>query len=118
MIERRLAVMKRELVFSVGVVIMGIGQFALAGEPAGPSPQTLGTVEAILGKCADIDPKHAARYHDEVQAVIQNASSESVAETRKSAAYRQAYDSAAESMSERTESDAIRACTDSLGESK
>jgi hypothetical protein len=110
-------VVKLEMALVLGVAI-GFGPWALAEEPASPNPRALGTAEAILNTCARLDPKHAAQYHERVVAVSQGASSESVAEVRKRAAYKQAYDAATESIGTASGPAALKACRNSLTDSK
>jgi hypothetical protein len=107
--------MKREFILSLGVAI-GLGQSALAGEPAAPNPQSLGMVEALLSKCAAIDPAHADRYHEGARAVTQGAGMESVEKARKTDEYKRAYNSASESLDALAPADAVKTCRDSLGE--
>jgi hypothetical protein len=105
--------MKRELILSLGLVI-GLSQFALADEPVSLSPQTLGTVEAILDRCAALDPKHAEQYHDQVRLVTQGANREAVEKAHSSDEYNQAYDSAADSLGKLPAADTRKTCTGSL----
>jgi hypothetical protein len=112
MVDGRLAV-KHELILSLGLVI-GSCQLATAAEPAAPSPQALGAVEAILDKCAQIDPTNADRYHGQLEMVTQGADAKSVAKVRESGEYRQAYDSATESLTDIVEADAVKSCKGSL----
>lgn len=117
MIDWRLAV-KRKLILSLGLVI-GFGQWALADEHAAPpSPQLLGMAEAIIDKCAEIDPTNADRYHGRAQIVTQGASIEAVARVRKSDEYKEAYGSTADSLSAVSATDAVKACRGSLVERK
>jgi hypothetical protein len=106
-------VLKRKLLLCLGIAI-GVGQFAMAEEPAAPSPQTLGMVEAILNKCSEIDPDNAERYHAQVQMVTQGTSNESVGKVRSSDEYKQAYDSMGESLSSIIAADAMKTCRRSL----
>lgn len=112
MIDWRLAV-KRKLILSLGLVI-GFGQWALADEHAEPSPQMLGMAEAIIDKCADIDPTNADRYHGQAKMVTQGAGIEAVAKARKSDEYKEAYGSTADSLTAVSAADAVKTCRDSL----
>jgi hypothetical protein len=116
MIDWRLAV-KRKLILSLGLVI-GFGQLALADEHAAPSPQMLGMVEAIIDKCAEIDPTNADRYHGQTQIATQGASIEAVAKARKSDEYKEAYVSTADSLTAISAPDAVKTCRGSLVERK
>jgi hypothetical protein len=102
----------------VSCVVLVVAQIALAEEPARPSGQALGMVEGILSKCAQIDPRDAARYRQQVKMVTQGVSAKVVAEVRKSDEYQQSYDAITESLSQVSDEDAIKACTHSLATSK
>jgi hypothetical protein len=112
MVDRR-SVVKRELILSLGMAL-GLGQSVRADEPAAPVPQALGSVEAILDKCAQVDPANAARYHGQLEMVTQGADSKSLAKVRESDDYRQAYDSATLSLAGIAEADAVKTCQGSL----
>ena len=91
---------------------------ALAGaalaDPTAPDAGTLGRIEGILNKCAQLDPAHAAQYLDEIKMVTQGTSDEAVGKVRKSEAYKQAYDSATDSLAAVAGQEAVKACTGSL----
>jgi hypothetical protein len=105
--------MKLHLILTSCVLAL-VAQFALADKPARPSGQSLGMVEAILSRCAQLDPKAAPQYEQRVQSMIQGVSEEIVAEVRKSDEYRQSYDSTTESLREGSEKDTLEACTRSV----
>jgi|SRR5450432_3904 hypothetical protein len=105
--------MKLHLILASSVLAM-VAQFALADKPARPSGQSLGMVEAILSRCAQLDPTGAPQYEQRVQSMIQGVSEEVVAEVRKSDEYRRSYDSTAESLRDVSEHDALEACTRSV----
>jgi len=105
--------MKLHLVLS-SCLLAVMAQSARAEEPAPPSGQTLGMMEAILSKCAQIDPKAAARYEQRIPLLTQGVSEKVVAEVRNSDEYRQSYDSTTESLREVSEHDALEDCTRSL----
>lgn len=107
-------IMKLPSILTSCVVLAG-AQIALAGEPARPSGQTLGMVEGILSKCAQVDPTDAARYRQQVQMITQGVSAKVAAEVRKSDEYQQSFDAITESLSQVSDADAIQACTHSLG---
>jgi hypothetical protein len=93
---------------------LGLAQLARAEEPAAPSGQTLGMIEGILKKCAEIDPAHAAQYRDQVKIATQDASEKSLSEVRSSEDYKKAYESIAGSLDAVSEADALKACKGSL----
>src|SRR5271165_1366303 len=101
--------MKSRHILAVGVAL-GFAQLAPGAEPA-PNPQSLGIVEGILNKCAELDPPHAAEYRDQVKMVTQDASEKTVAELRSSDEYKQAYDSITDSLAKVAAKDAVKACT-------
>jgi hypothetical protein len=105
--------MKLHLILT-SCVLTVVAQVALADKPARPSGQSLGMVEAILSRCAQLDPKAASQYEQRVQLMIQGVSDEIVAEVRKSDEYRQSYDSTTESLRDVSEHDALDACTRSV----
>lgn len=93
--------------------VLGVtAQSAWAEEPVRPSGQTLGMIEAIFSKCAQVDPKAAARYEQQrIQWMTKGISEEVLAEIRSSDEYRQSYDSTTESLRAVSEHDALVACT-------
>ncbi len=112
--------MRYALILTLGVAV-GLGRVAIADEPGGPgapSPQALGAVEAILDKCAAIDPPNAERYHSQAQMLTQGVSPDDVAKTRKTDAYKQAYDASMESLRAIVVADAVKTCRGSLGTGK
>jgi hypothetical protein len=109
--------MKLSRVLSSCAVLM-VAQVALAGEPARPGGQALGTVDGILSKCAQVDPADAARYRQQVELVTQGVSAKVVAEVRRTDEYQQSYDAITESLSQVSEEDAVKACTHSLAANK
>ena len=106
-------VVKLEIILALAVAF-GFGQLAQPDESASPNPQALGTAEAILNRCARLDPEHAVSYHEQVLAASQGASSESVAKVRKSDEYKRAYNSATESIGAVAGPAALKACRNSL----
>jgi hypothetical protein len=109
-------VMKRHRILLVGLALL-LASLARADEPKAPNPQSLGLIEAITDKCAEIDPDNVARYRAQVKMLTQDASDEAVAKVRKSDDYRQAYDSVADSLAATTGKDAVQACKGSLAPS-
>jgi len=105
--------MKLQLMMSL-CVLAAIPRFALAEEPARPSGQTLGMMEAIFSRCAQVDPKAAGRYERGISLMIQGISEEVVAEVRMSDEYHQSYDSTTESLRGVSEHDALEACARSV----
>jgi hypothetical protein len=101
----------RVLSFSAAIAL---AQLALADEPAPPSAQTLGMMEGIVNRCAQVDPKAATRYKEQLKFLTQGASEKTVDEIRKSDEYKQAYDSATDMIGKVPEQEAIRACTAAL----
>jgi hypothetical protein len=99
-------------------VVLAVAQIALADEPVRPSGKELGMAEGILSKCAQVDPRDAARYRQQVQMITQGVSAKVVAEVRKSDEYQQAYDAITESLSQVSEENALKACTHSLAANK
>ena len=100
-----------------GCAALALAQSVLADEPT-LSAQALGTVEGIVNFCAQVDPKAATRYQEQVKLLVQGAPEETVAEVRMSDAYRQAYDSVADAVSKGAERDAMKACRESLAQNK
>jgi hypothetical protein len=94
-----------------GLALTGAAQ---ADEPAAPNAQSLGTIEAILGNCAELDAAHAAQYRDQLKLVTQGASEETMAKVRASDEYQQAYESARKSLAASAGADALKACKGSL----
>lgn len=112
-VKHRYTAMKSRLILS-SCVLAVMAQSALAEQPAPPSGRSLGMMEAILSRCAQVDPKAAAQYEQRIQLIIQGAGEVVVAEVRKSDEYRQSYDSTTESLREVSEHDAREACARSL----
>jgi hypothetical protein len=104
-------------IFTSSAVLI-IAQFTLVSaqgeEPARPNGQALGTMEAILRKCTDVDPKAAEQYRQQVQLIIHGSSEKVVAEVRHSDEYKQSYDSATELLGQLSDHDALQACSGSL----
>ena len=109
--------MKSRHILALGVAL-GFAQLALAAEPTAPNPQSLGMVEGILNKCAELDAPHAAEYRDQVKMVTQDASEKAVAEARSSDEYKKAYDAIMDSLAKVGARDAVKACMGSLAPSK
>jgi hypothetical protein len=90
-----------------------LARIALADEPA-VSAQALGTTEATLDFCTQVDPRNADRYQAQIKILAQGASEKALAKVRKSDEYKQAYDSTTEMFAGIKQRDAVRTCTDSL----
>jgi hypothetical protein len=95
---------------------LGITRLVAADEAPAPNPQALGSIEAILTKCAELDPAHAARYQSQAKMLAQGASEEAIGELRKTDDYRRAYEAATQSMAAVAGEDALKTCTGSLGQ--
>jgi hypothetical protein len=110
--------MKLHSIFTSSTILIiaqfALASFTLADEPARPNGQALGTMEAILHKCADVDPKAAEQYRQQAQLITHGSSEKVVAEVRNSDEYKQSYDSTAESLSQLSDHDALQGCSRSL----
>ena len=103
--------MKRPLIIASCALAL-MAQSVLAEEPVRPDGRTLGMMEAIYARCAEVDHKAAAKYAQlRKQLVASGVSSKVVAEVRESDEYLQAYDSTMESLREVSVQDALAACT-------
>jgi hypothetical protein len=94
--------------------VFGLTGGTLAAESTAPNAQSLGTFEAILDKCAELDAAHAAEYRDQLHAVTQGASEEAIAKLRDSDDYKEAYTAARNSLGKVAGPDALKACKGSL----
>jgi hypothetical protein len=96
-------------------LVLALAASTQAQEPSAPNPQTLGLIEGVLDKCAELDPAHAADYHAQVKMISQDASEKVISEIRKSEAYLQAYEAAVESIAAIDAKDAKKKCMNSIG---
>jgi hypothetical protein len=96
----------RRVCLIAAIVAPGIAQ----ADTALPEATVLGSTEAILEHCAKVDPTAAAKYQERVKLLVQGADEQKLAEIRKSAAYRQAYDSTTARAGEGDPETARRAC--------
>ncbi|HEY4971521.1 MAG TPA: hypothetical protein VII35_16605 [Steroidobacteraceae bacterium] len=108
----------KNLVLMCVCLAVGSGSMAMAEEAAGPDPQTLGTLEAVINKCAQVDAPNAERYHGQVEMAVQGASKELVSKARGTDAYQEAYASATKSFESVKDADAVKSCRKSLVSAK
>ena len=83
-----------------------------------PDPHALGMTEAVFDYCAKADPKGAAKVGARLKRLVQGASRETLAEVRKSDAYRKARSSVDDFVAKVDERNASRVCSGPLAASK
>src|SRR6267154_3518834 len=96
--------LQRVLGLSAAIVLAQLAQ----ADPSALSAPALGIAEATLNFCAQIDPKSAARYQEQVKLLVQGTSEDAVSDARTSDDYRQAYDSTADMIGKVSERDALQ----------
>jgi hypothetical protein len=89
---------------------------ALAAET--PNARLLGLAESLLHYCERADAKDAGRYQEQVARLVKGASDRELAELRKSAEYRVAYDAETDFVGKVDERNASRVCATSVAGKK
>jgi hypothetical protein len=87
---------------------------ASAGGPVSKSvdARTLGMAEAVLDYCAKNDPTGGAKVRARLKQLVQGASQEALAKTRKSREYQSAHDSEVDFLSKVDARNAHRVCAE------
>lgn len=83
-------------------------QLALAELPF--TDQSLGTAQATVDFCAQIDPGTATKYQQQVTLLVQGVSEDEVAKIRSTDDYKDAYARASAALAEVSKPDAAEAC--------
>jgi hypothetical protein len=91
---------------------------AVAAEEPTLSASALATAEATLDFCTRADPKSSEHYGQQDKLLLQGMTEGRLAEIRASAAYKEAYASAAEAIGKVAEDEALQACRDSFAPNK
>ena len=83
-----------------------------------PDARALGVTEALLDYCAKSDPAGAAKVRNRLKQLTQGASTEALADARKSAEYHSAHDSEADFIGKIEPRNAHRLCSGAAAVSK
>jgi hypothetical protein len=104
----------------IALLALGWSGVALAApsQAQTPDPHALGMTEAVFDYCAKADPKGAAKVGARLKRLVQGASRETLAEVRKSDAYRKARSSVDDFVAKVDERNASRVCSGPLAASK
>ena len=107
---------------TVLIALLGLGWSGVAlaaqSQAQAPDPHALGMTEAVFDYCAKADPKGAAKVGARLKRLVQGASRETLAEVRKSDAYRKARSSVDDFVAKVDERNASRVCSGPLAASK
>jgi hypothetical protein len=108
----RCNVMKLSRLLGMSAALM-IAQSALADSPA-ITPQSLGTVEAVLKFCAKMDHAAAGKYQERLKLIAQVESPTALAAARNTDEYKEAYASALDSVGKLDTDRVSQACSQYL----
>jgi hypothetical protein len=104
----------------IALLALGCSGVALAAQSKAqaPDPRALGMTEAVFDYCAKADPKGAAKVFARLKRLTQGASTETLAEVRKSDQYRKARSSVDDFVAKVNERNASRVCSGPLAAGK
>ena len=94
------------------VAAMALPQLALADLPI--TRQGLGTVQAALDFCAQINPGGAAKYREHAEYMMQGVSREELAELRAADEYKEVYLSVSTALGQVATQEAVETCSSFL----
>jgi len=98
--------MKIHCILCVAAIVFP--QFAMA-EPSFTG-QSLGTVQAMLDFCAQINPGAATKYQEHAKLVAEDASQQALDDARNTGVYKEAYAQTIAALGEVSKHDAEEAC--------
>jgi hypothetical protein len=79
---------------------------------------TFGKLEATVSFCSKLDPEGAAKYQGLGKLLVQGVPEKELAEARKTAEYKEAYEGMGTELDKVPKDRAIEACTSALGTKK